>query len=358
MTTSLHGIVPGIIDAHIHQWDPLSTPRRASGLAKLFQRARPVGNFVFNRIMPASAREAIIVPDHVFFPYLPSDYATDTALAVDALGVPVEATIHVEADWHSEDPAEETAWLDTLPWGQDGRPALAAILGHADPTAPGFAELLDAHAAASPRFRGIRQVAVSHPDKGVQGDHAPGLLGSASFLRGFSALAERGLTFDAYLYSHQLPDLVTLAREYPDTTMVVDHYAPPVGVLGPRGKASGHTAGDREAILTRWRDQISEVATCPNVVAKHSGLGFPMLGHPQRQLDRRAFAEQVRPLVEHVTQAFGEDRLVFGSNFPMDKAVVDFGTLVGALADLLAPQGEALLRKVFRENAQRVYSLS
>ena len=63
------------------------------------------------------------------------------------------------------------------------------------------------------------------------------------------------------------------------------------------------------------------------------------------------------PLVEHTTSAFGPDRLVFGSNYPMDKPVARFETILGALVDLLAPHGPDLVRKVLHDNAQRVYSL-
>ena len=56
-------------------------------------------------------------------------------------------------------------------------------------------------------------------------------------------------------------------------------------------------------------------------------------------------------------QVFGPDRLLFGSNYPMDKSVASYGVVVGALADLLADGGPDLLRKVFRDNARAVYRL-
>ena len=152
--------------------------------------------------------------------------------------------------------------------------------------------------------------------------------------------------------------MVALAKEYPDTTIVLDHYAPPVGYLGPMGRSTGQTERDRADLFARWKDSIAELAgSCPNVVAKHSGLAFPTLGHRQPGISRRQLAEKVAPLVEHTTEVFGEDRLVFGSNFPMDKSITSYGTIVGALVDLLAPYGPDLLRKVFRDNAKAVYKL-
>jgi predicted TIM-barrel fold metal-dependent hydrolase len=197
-----------------------------------------------------------------------------------------------------------------------------------------------------------------HPDRKVKRWAATeGVLRSPGFLRGFAALAERGLTFDAYVYSNQLADVGVLATEYPETTIVLDHYAPPVGWLGPMGRGTGRTAAERDALLARWHDDLAALAPHDNVVAKHSGLAFPVLGLKEVGLGRAALAERVAPLVHHTTDVFGEDRLVFGSNFPMDKAVTSYDVVVGALVDLLAPRGETLLRKVFHDNAIRVYSL-
>jgi predicted TIM-barrel fold metal-dependent hydrolase len=82
-----------------------------------------------------------------------------------------------------------------------------------------------------------------------------------------------------------------------------------------------------------------------------------MLGMPTARWTRDDVVATVAPLVEHTTDVFGPERLMWGSNFPMDRAITDYPSLVGGLVDLLAPRGEDLLRKVFRQNAQRVYSL-
>lgn len=358
MGQELAGIVPGIIDAHIHQWDPFTTPREASRLAPLYRRAPGLFERLLPVLLPQPKRELVRTARHVARPYLPADYAADVAGTVAAVGVPVEAAIHVQAGWHGPDQAEETAWVAGLPFGADGNPGLAAIVGNADPRDPGCGALLDAHAEASDRFRGVRSMTTWHPDKGVMDwIDEPEVMRSAAFLRGFAAIAERGLTFDAYVYSAQLPEVVVLAREYPETTIVLDHYAPPVGICGPMGRSTGRTEAERRELLARWRDDLTTLAeSCPNVVAKHSGLAFPTLGH-REPLDRRQIAERVAPLVEHTTAVFGPDRLVFGSNFPMDKSIATYADVVGALVDLLAPGGPDLLRKVFRENAQRVYRL-
>lgn len=357
--TSLSGIIPAIIDTHIHQWDPFTTPRTASPLARPYKLAPRLLTAAMPVLLPQGKRELVRTPEHAARPYLPTTYAGDVAGVPAAVGVPVESVVHIQADWHTKDPlghADETRWVEALPWGVDGTPGLTAIIGHADPRERSFADLLDAHADASPRFRGIRCMGTWHADKAVvRFTDKEGLFRSRDFLTGFAALASRGLTFDAYVYSGQLADVGVLAAAYPETTIVLDHFAPPVGWLGPMGKSLGRTQADRDRALAEWRVGIDMLAAHPNVVAKLSGLAFPMLGMPTERWDRARVAESVAPLVHHTADAFGADRLMWGSNFPMDKAISDYPDVVGALVDLLAPRGDDLLRKVFRDNGLRVY---
>lgn len=359
--STLSGVVPAIIDTHIHQWDPFTTPRTASPLAPIYRVAPRLVTALMPVLLSKGDRDMIRTPENAARPYLPADYSADVAAVHGAVGVTVDSVVHVQADWKTKEPlghADETAWLETLPWGQDGNPQLAAIVGHADPLEPHFADLLDAHAAVSARFRGVRAIGAWHPDKGVTRYTAPdGLFRSPEFLKGFAALADRDLTFDAYIYSHQIADVGVLATEYPDTTIVLDHFAPPVGWLGPMGKHTGRSDAERAALFARWRDDIEALATHPNVVAKLSGLAFPMLGMPTVRWSRGDVSAAVAPLVEHTSGVFGSDRLMWGSNFPMDRAISDYPSVVGALVDLLTPRGAELLHKVFRENAQRIYSL-
>jgi len=358
VTTSLAGLVPGIIDTHIHQWNPFTTPREASSLAGIYQRAPGLVNALLPLLANQGKRDLVLTPEHVANPYEPATYAADAAGVTEAVGVPVEAVMHVEAGWKSDDPVGETSWLESLPFGLHGAPRLAGIVAHADPREPHFAETLDRHLAASDKVRGIRLSAAFHDDpKLIRFADSPGLLGDPAFLRGFAAVAERRLTFDAWLYSTQLADVAVLAREYPTTTIVLDHYGTPAGLLGPIGKRTGRTAEERAEIFASWRDAIAEVAACPNVVSKQSGIAFPLLGNKNTGIGRDDLAALVAPMVEHAADVFGPDRILFGSNFPMDKAVATLPTIIGAFVDILAPRGPEVLTKVFRDNAVRVYSL-
>ncbi|MQA55436.1 amidohydrolase family protein [Pseudomonas piscis] len=359
MNTVLKGIIPGIIDTHLHQWDPLTTPRESSAVARIYPYAPKLIDKLTPWVKDQGTCDFIITPKHVATPYLPEQYAADVAGTVAAVGVAVTAAVHVEAGWHAKNPSDETVWLETLPFEQQGRPRLAGIVGRADPRKADFASTLDAHARASTRFRGIRCLTSWHDDPGVKRWIADEkVLASREFLLGFAELAKRGLTFDAYVYSTQLREVVTLAREYPETTIILDHYATPVGWLGPMGRYTGRSRSAQADIFAHWCDAMAEVAQFPNIISKQSGLAFPMLGLKQVGIARAALAERVAPMVEHAVNVFGENRIMFGSNFPVDKSIASYSTIVGALADILAPRGPELLRKLFHDNAVDVYRLS
>jgi predicted TIM-barrel fold metal-dependent hydrolase len=341
----------GVVDAHIHQWDPFTTPRKVSAVAKVVRRA-PVLLPALVRVFPRSNRDFIGEARYVFNPYLPGDYRADAA------AVWVGTVVHVQAGWESKDPlgaVEETRWIAGLPFGRDGAPGLGGIVVHADPAQPGIADLLDAHLAVSPLVRGVRCLAAHHTDPGVMDwTPVPHRLSEPGFLGGFAAVAERGLSFDIWVYSHQLPDAVALAREYPETTFVLDHYATPVGVFGPRGKHTGRTAAARRDVLARWRDDVAELAELPNVVAKHGGLGMPVLG--AGPVPREQLRDLAAPLITHLQDVFGPHRTLWASNFPIDKPNVTLADSVWVLREVLADRFDE--DRILGDNARRTYRLS
>lgn len=354
--TSLVGIVPSIIDSHIHQWNPFTTPRETSNYAPFYRRAPRLLTAISPLLTSQGNREFLFDAADVMNPYLPAQFTADCNTTLDSVGVPVSAAVHVEAHWHAPRAADETRWLATLPFGQNGHPELGAIIGRADPRDPLFGDVLDAHLSESARFHGIRCNTSWHADPGVK-DFVPdeGRMRSPEFLRGLGALTERNLSLDAYVYSHQLDDVRTVAREYPELTIILDHFATPIGWLGKKGRFTGRTQQARDEMLARWRESIAALAEHPNVVAKQSGLAFPLLGHQHAPVGRTELAELVAPIVEHTADVFGEDRIMFGSNFPPDRAIASHGAITGALADILAPRGNDVLRKTFHDNAARVY---
>lgn len=145
-----------------------------------------------------------------------------------------------------------------------------------------------------------------------------------------------------------------LAREYPGTTFVLDHYATPVGVLGPRGKHTGSTESARREILRRWYDDISALAALPNVVAKHSGLGMPILG--AGPMPREQLRDSVAPLITHLDQTFGPGRTFWSSNFPIDKPNVSLVDSIWILREVLGDRFDA--QRLLHDNARRVYRVA
>ena len=346
----------GVIDPHIHQWDPLKTRRHTSAMARMF-RALPRVPRAVRRLAPQADREFIGNPHHALKPYLPLDYRADTA------EMPVATVVHIECDWlctERRDSVDETRWLTTLPFGRGGAPDLGAIVVQADPRFDDVGDILDEHLEVSPLVRGVRQDASHHPDPKVR-DFAeqPHLLRDPDFLKGFSAIAERGLSFDIWCYSHQLPDALTLVQEYPETTFVLDHYATPVGLLGPRGASTGRTAGERSALVAAWHEDIAALGAMPNVVAKHSGFGMPILGADRsRPLTTESLGpmiDTVAPLIRHVHDVFGADRTMWASNFPIDKAELTLPATIRLITDALGSDVD--LTKLVRDVARRVYRI-
>jgi L-fuconolactonase len=339
-----------VVDAHIHQWDPFTTPRVVSGVAKVVRRA-PFLLPALARIFPRSSREFVGDPRYLLNAYLPVDYRADASPAG------VGTVVHIEAAWKTKTPigsVAETHWVGALPFGVDGAPSLGAIVVHADPAKPEIAEVLDAHLRASPMVRGVRCIGAHSDDPGVESwTPSAHLLRRPEFLRGFAAVAERGLSFEIWVYGHQLPDAVVLARDYPQTTFVLDHYASPVGVLGPRGKHTGATGAERKDIVARWRDDLSALAELPNVVAKHSGIGMPILG--AGPLPRDELRDAAAPLIDQLDRAFGPDRTFWSSNYPVDKPNIALPDSISILREVLGDRFDE--DRMLGGNARRVYRM-
>src|SRR5439155_17750724 len=140
--------------------------------------------------------------------------------------------------------------------------ACAGIVGHADlRLGAGVEEVLRAHVAAAPeRFRGIRQGGSWDADPAVLGPLSgrvpAGLYRDSKFREGFAVLHRLGLSFDAWLLEPQLPDLIDLARAFPEIRIVLDHAGTPLGIASYEGR--------REERFPIWRDNIRTLAECGN----------------------------------------------------------------------------------------------
>ena len=146
---------------------------------------------------------------------------------------------------------------------------------------------------------------------------------SARALRG---LAKLGLSFDAWLYHPQIGELAALARAFPDTTIVLDHVGAPLGI--------GAYEGRRAEVFAAWRESIRDIARCPNVNVKLGGLGMKVMGFGFEEKPRPPASEELaqawRPYLETCIEAFGTDRAMFESNFPVDKQSCSYAVLWNA----------------------------
>jgi predicted TIM-barrel fold metal-dependent hydrolase len=234
----------------------------------------------------------------------------------------------------------------------------AAIVGWADlMRGQAVAPVLEAHNVASGgRLRGIRHSAAWDASDQIQRSlaHPPqGLYLDAGFREGFAELARRGLSFEAWLYHPQIPELTDLARAFPGTPIVLDHFGGPLGI--------GPYAGQRAEIFEQWRIDIEALARCPNVVAKLGGINMPINGFDWHDGARPPSSEELAaataPYYEHCIEHFGVDRCMFESNFPVDKISCSYTVLWNAFKRIAAGLSDADKAKLFHDTASRVYRL-
>ncbi|ENX17819.1 hypothetical protein F895_00542 [Acinetobacter sp. CIP 64.2] len=347
-----------IIDPHIHQWDPYHTPHSAAFLIKVLGKYPAAMDRVIRWVKPKPLLESLGITQYALSPYLPENYQADS------VSFSVESVVHVEANWHHHKGfgvVEETQWIQQLDFKAQGL-KLGAIVATADPRDRKFKDILNAHQEASPLFRGIRKMAAWHEDTGIyRWCDRPHLYQHKKFLKGFEQLARLDLFFDAWGYSTQLSEITALARQFPQTRIVVDHLATPAGLFGTVGKRTGKTPAQRMAIFQQWQQDLARLAEQKNVYAKISGLMMPVLGHRFYQQQRTATISEIvnllNPMLQHAIQVFGINRIMFASNFPMDKPNVALVDLIQAYIQMLSPYGEQALHAMFRQNAANFYQL-
>ncbi len=189
------------------------------------------------------------------------------------------------------------------------------------------------HFASRPLVKGVRRLLQSEP---------AGFSRSDAFLAGARRLAEAGLSFDACVTADQLEDVAVLARTVPQLHIVLDHLGKPaIGVTG---------SADRDG-FGRWRDDLREVAAEPNVCVKLSGL--PAQSTPAWT------PELFTPYLDAAVEAFGVDRMMFGSDWPASSLQSSYQRWLECVLDWLDDSVDRDDAERIRfANAQRVYRLS
>ena len=217
--------------------------------------------------------------------------------------------------------------------------------------------VLEAHVrAGGGRFRGIRNSASFDADKAVLGPLnrvEAGLYRDKTFREGFKHLAPMGLSFDAWLLEPQLPDVIDLARAFPDQTIVLDHVGTPLG--------RGAYEGKLHERIGVWRDNIRELAKSPKVVVKLGGLAMAFCNFPSFLSQPRAPSTQLaaewKPYIETCIEAFGAERCMFESNFPVDMGACDYATLWNAFKHVASGSSSDEKTALFSGTATAVYRL-
>ena len=324
----------------------------------------------------AQVREPIIEPErpicdphHHLWDNERSRYLLDELLADTDTGHNIVSTVFVEcAAMYRADgpeafrPVGETEFVNgvaamSASGGFGNMRACKGIVGFADLTlGAAVGEVLDAHMAASPRFRGIRHAAGWDASADIRNSHSnptEHLLLDATFREGFAELGRRGLSFDAWLYHGQIRDLTDLARAFPDTTIVFDHFGGPLGI--------GPYEGKREEIFPRWKSDVEELARCGNVYAKLGGIVMPINGFGFHKRDVPANSDELVAATgryyTHAIDCFGVSRSMFESNFPVDKASCSYPVLWNAFKKLVMDFSDDEKNWLFHDTAVAAYRL-
>lgn len=239
--------------------------------------------------------------------------------------------------------------------------ACAGIVSHVDLEANGAGSkaILEAHiAAGNGRFRGIRHAAVHDADPAVLGPALAGyvpphLYLSDRFREGYRALGDLGLSFDAWLFEPQLPDVIGLARAFPDIPMVLNHVGTPLGL--------GVYQSTHQARFDGWRDNIRRLAESENVMVKLGGLAMPFANLPLFMRDPAPTSEELalewKPYFETCIEAFGPNRCMFESNFPVDRCGATYPVLWNAFKRVAAGYSKDEKTAMFSGTASRFYKL-
>ncbi|MEO8486521.1 MAG: amidohydrolase family protein [Betaproteobacteria bacterium] len=291
-----------IVDAHQHFWDP-------GRHYYPWLNDEPPIPFRYGDYRPIRRR------------YLPADYLTDAG------PFRVEKSVYVEAEWDPRDPLGEMDYIETLR-REHGLPSVAVAQAWLDRD---DAPLLLARHAARPFVRSVRHKprANETPNEG-----SPGGMTDRAWREGFAHLAREGLRFDLQTPWWHLPEAARLAADFPGTTIVLNH--------------AGLPADRTPAGIDGWKSAMTQLAACPNVAVKISGLG--QRGQPWT-------VDANRDIVRGVVDAFGVTRCMFASNFPVDSLCGSFATIFGGFRDIVADFEPDEQRALFRDNAIRVYDI-
>lgn len=221
----------------------------------------------------------------------------------------IEASVHIQVG--AADPMAEAVWVQSVAEANPDWPMAQVVF--CDLTASDLDDRLDQYQALS-TVRGVRQIVGRAPgEDAVTGTNA--LLDDPRFVDGLAKAGARGLSFDLQLIPELMVKTARVLAQVPQTQVALCHAGSP---------------HDRSASgLAAWQKELRHLSDLPNVTCKLSGLGM---------FDHTWTPERFKPIVDICLAQFGADRLMFGSNFPVDMLYSDYATLYEALSSLVPSQ--------------------
>ena len=230
----------------------------------------------------------------------------------------MDGCIAVQAD-QSE---EETKFLLKL---AEENLFIKGVVGWVDLSSPEVADRLE-YWSKNPLLKGLRHTVYDREGEYLLDPH---------FQKGIARLKDFKLTYDLLVYDYQLPGAIKLAQKFPEQPFVLDHLAKPQVSQG---------------VTPEWRRNIEELASYPNVCCKLSGLVTETENFKWE-------AEQFTPFLEIVYNAFREERLMFGSDWPVNLVASSYSETLKIVENYFSTEGEEVCSKIFGRNAARFYNL-
>jgi predicted TIM-barrel fold metal-dependent hydrolase len=307
----------------------------------------------------------IVDPHHHLWDHPGSRYLLDELLADVNSGHNIVATVFIQcgSGYRTSGPEEmrcigESEFVRAIAEEGDRRGGktriCAGIVSFADLRLANVDDVLRGQIdAAGGRFRGIRHIAAHDPAIAGASSYVPpaGLMDDPAFRRGMKRLPAHDLTFEAWLYHPQIDALTAVARDCPETRIVLNHFGGPLGV-GPYR---------RDEVFPKWRASIKALSRCPNVYVKLGGLAMIVNAfdfHAEKLPPSSGeMARAWRPYVEACIEDFGASRCMFESNFPVDKGACSYPVLFNAFKRLAAGASAAEKADLFAGTASRFYRL-
>ncbi len=239
-------------------------------------------------------------------------------------GLNVVKSVFAQANATSECSRDETLWILSLA-DSPGTPieGVVAWAPIEDPEVEAYLEQLPRH----PKLKGVRRL--------IQSEEDSYFCARPAFVNGVRLLEKFSLSFDVCIIHHQLPAVIQLVREAPEVSFVLDHIGKP-DIKG--------------GVTEPWATHIRELASEDNVVCKLSGL--------VTEADMETWtAQDLKPYIDHVIDAFGFDRLMFGSDWPVCTLASDYGRWLGAVQEATADASDEEKYHLFYGTAERFYRL-